>query len=135
MPGKRDRSRFVLRDCGMPEGAFSVLFDSGRDIAQSLVGDRRITAVGFTGSRGGGTALMKLAAQRPEPIRVYAEMSSVNSVLLFPATLANRAEALAGHSPRRSRSVLVSSYEPRSDSRGELVRSGSVHRRRCRRTG
>jgi NADP-dependent aldehyde dehydrogenase len=84
----------AVQDCGMPEGTFSLLFDSGRHIAQRLVGDRRIKAVGFTGSRGGGTAFMKLAAQRPEPIPVYAEMSSVNPVLLFPAALANRAEAI-----------------------------------------
>jgi NADP-dependent aldehyde dehydrogenase len=38
--------------------------------------------------------LVKLAQSRPEPIPVYAEMSSVNPVLLFPAALAARAEAL-----------------------------------------
>jgi NADP-dependent aldehyde dehydrogenase len=84
----------AVKDCGMPEGTFSLLFDSGRDIGQGLVSDHRIKAAGFTGSRGGGTALMKLAAARPEPIPVYAEMSSINPVLLFPAALKNRAEAI-----------------------------------------
>ncbi|WP_163361899.1 aldehyde dehydrogenase family protein, partial [Enterobacter hormaechei] len=51
-------------------------------------------AVGFTGSRGGGTALMKLAASRPVPIPVYAEMSSINPVFLLPHALEARAEAL-----------------------------------------
>jgi NADP-dependent aldehyde dehydrogenase len=50
--------------------------------------------VGFTGSRGGGTALMKLAQSRPVPIPVYAEMSSINPVFLLPGALAARAEAL-----------------------------------------
>jgi alpha-ketoglutaric semialdehyde dehydrogenase len=81
--------------CGLPEGTFSLLFDSGRAVGQGLVSDARIKAVGFTGSRAGGTALMALAAARAEPIPVYAEMSSTNPVLLFPHALANRAEAIA----------------------------------------
>ena len=81
-------------DCGLPEGTFSLLFDSGRQIGQGLVSDRRIKAVAFTGSRAGGTALMQLAAARQEPIPVYAEMSSINPVLLFPHALAARAEAI-----------------------------------------
>lgn len=85
----------AVKDCGMPEGTFSLLFDSGRDIGQGLVKDNRIKAAGFTGSRGGGTALMKLAAARTEPIPVYAEMSSINPVLLFPSALKNRAEGIA----------------------------------------
>jgi NADP-dependent aldehyde dehydrogenase len=80
--------------CGMPEGTFSLLFDSGRAVGQGLVADHRIKAVGFTGSRTGGTALMAIAAARSEPIPVYAEMSSTNPVLLFPHALANRAEAI-----------------------------------------
>ena len=43
---------------------------------------------GFTGSRGGGLALMRIASERPEPIPVYAEMSSINPVLVLPAALA-----------------------------------------------
>ncbi|MGZ5181838.1 MAG: aldehyde dehydrogenase (NADP(+)) [Ramlibacter sp.] len=86
--------RQAVADCGMPEGTFSLLYDSGREIGQGLVCDRRIKAVGFTGSRAGGTALMRLAAARDEPIPVYAEMSSINPVLLFPAALANRAAAI-----------------------------------------
>jgi 2,5-dioxopentanoate dehydrogenase len=84
----------AVKDCGMPEGTFSLLFDSGRDIGQGLVADNRIKAAGFTGSRGGGTALMKIAAARKEPIPVYAEMSSINPVLLFPNALKNRGEAI-----------------------------------------
>jgi 2,5-dioxopentanoate dehydrogenase len=84
----------AVKDCGMPEGTFSLLFDSGRDVGQGLVADNRIKAAGFTGSRGGGTALMKIAAARKEPIPVYAEMSSINPVLLFPNALKNRGEAI-----------------------------------------
>jgi NADP-dependent aldehyde dehydrogenase len=85
----------AVADCGLPEGVFSLLFDSGRTIGQGLVADARIKAAGFTGSRGGGTALMKIAQNRPEPIPVYAEMSSINPVILFPNALAAKAEATA----------------------------------------
>jgi 2,5-dioxopentanoate dehydrogenase len=85
----------AVRDCGMPEGTFSLLFDSGIEIGQTLVNDARIQAVGFTGSRRGGTALMRIAAARIEPIPVYAEMSSINPVLLFPEALFARAESIA----------------------------------------
>jgi 2,5-dioxopentanoate dehydrogenase len=51
--------------------------------------------VGFTGSRGGGLALARVAAARAEPIPVYAEMSSINPMFVLPAALAARGEALA----------------------------------------
>ncbi|MFM0414974.1 aldehyde dehydrogenase (NADP(+)) [Paraburkholderia aromaticivorans] len=84
----------AVKECGMPEGTFSLLFGSGREIGQGLVKDHRIKAVGFTGSRGAGTDLISIAAARKEPIPVYAEMSSINPVLLFPTALKNRAEAI-----------------------------------------
>ena len=87
--------RDAVQSSGLPEGVFSLLFDSGRDIGQGLVADPRIKAVGFTGSRGGGTALMRIAANRPEPIPVYAEMSSINPVILFRGALDERAPTIA----------------------------------------
>lgn len=84
----------AVRNCGMPEGTFSLLQDDGHGVGAALVSDARIKAVGFTGSRSGGVALMRLAASRAEPIPVYAEMSSVNPVLLFPHALDARAEAI-----------------------------------------
>ncbi|WP_372396433.1 aldehyde dehydrogenase (NADP(+)) [Azospirillum sp. HJ39] len=86
--------RAAVADCGLPEGVFSLLFGTGNEIGTALVADPRIKAVGFTGSRRGGLALMEVAARRPEPIPVYAEMSSINPVFLMPAALAARAEAL-----------------------------------------
>ena len=80
----------AVRACGLPEGVFSLVFDSGYEIGQALVADPRIKAVGFTGSRGGGLALLKIAQSRPEPIPVYAEMSSINPVILFAGALEER---------------------------------------------
>ncbi len=80
----------------MPEGTFSQLVGSGHEIGTRLVSDPRIRAVGFTGSRAGGLAIAAAAAARPVPIPVYAEMSSINPVLLLPAALAARGAALGG---------------------------------------
>ncbi|RQM46879.1 aldehyde dehydrogenase (NADP(+)) [Paraburkholderia bannensis] len=80
---------------GLPEGVFSLLFDAGHEVGSALVQHPAIRAVGFTGSRAGGLALVKLAAARSEPIPVYAEMSSVNPNLLLPGALAARGETLA----------------------------------------
>ncbi|MFK2891796.1 aldehyde dehydrogenase (NADP(+)) [Dyella flagellata] len=79
----------------LPAGVFALLFDAGYDAGCALVQHPAIRAVGFTGSRTGGLALLKLAAARPEPIPVYAEMSSVNPNLLLPGALAARGETLA----------------------------------------
>ncbi|TFH87816.1 aldehyde dehydrogenase (NADP(+)), partial [Billgrantia azerbaijanica] len=85
----------AVAQCGLPEGVFSLLFGSGHEIGQALVADPRIQAVGFTGSRRGGTALMATAQARPQPIPVYAEMSSINPVFLLPEALAARRQAIA----------------------------------------
>ncbi len=37
---------------------------------------------------------MKIASERKQPIPVYAEMSSINPVILFPNALQNNAEAI-----------------------------------------
>ncbi len=79
---------------GMPEGVFSMVAGPANELGEALIRDPRITAVGFTGSRGGGLALVKIAQSRPVPIPVYAEMSSINPVFLLPAALEARAEAL-----------------------------------------
>ncbi len=90
----------AVADVGLPEGVFSLLFGSGSEIGGKLVADARIKAVGFTGSRQGGLALVEIARKRAEPIPVYAEMSSINPVLLLPGALAAKgpqiAQAFAG---------------------------------------
>jgi NADP-dependent aldehyde dehydrogenase len=79
----------------LPEGVFSLLFDGGHDVGRALVSNPHIHAVGFTGSRSGGRALVKLAAERPVPIPIHAEMSSINPVLMFKAALRNRHRDIA----------------------------------------
>jgi NADP-dependent aldehyde dehydrogenase len=86
--------RSAVKECGLPEGVFSLL-PGTNETGAALVKHPAIKAVGFTGSRMGGTALSAIAAARPEPIPVYAEMSSVNPVFLFPAALTARAGQMA----------------------------------------
>ncbi|HYJ91231.1 MAG TPA: aldehyde dehydrogenase family protein, partial [Pyrinomonadaceae bacterium] len=84
----------AARECDMPEGLFSLLFSSGYEIGQALVKHPSIKAVGFTGSRRGGRALMDLTAARPEPIPVYTEMSSVNPTFILPNAIKERGESV-----------------------------------------
>ena len=80
---------------GLPAGIFSLLFDAGHTVGAALVQHPGIRAVAFTGSFRGGSALMQLAASRPDPIPVYAEMGSTNPVFILEGALAERSEALA----------------------------------------
>lgn len=85
----------AVRSCDLPDGIFSLLFDHGHEVGGMLVADSRVKAVGFTGSHAGGMALMQIAAARSEPIPVYAEMSAINPVLIFPEAMAVRGQAIA----------------------------------------
>ncbi len=77
----------AVRSTGAPEGVFSMLYDEGFAVGQALVRHPLVQAVGFTGSRNGGRALMDLAAQRPDPIPCFAEMGSTNPVFILPGAL------------------------------------------------
>lgn len=79
----------------MPEGVFSMLFDQGHESGVALTAHPLTSAVAFTGSQRGGMALYHLAQQRAEPIPVFAEMGSVNPVILFPKAVQVRAASLA----------------------------------------
>jgi len=87
--------RNAVTQSGMPDGTFSHLSGPGTELGAALVRDPRIAAVGFTGSRAGGLALDRIARDRDVPIPVFAEMSSINPVLLLPAALADRPEEIA----------------------------------------
>lgn len=84
----------AAKECGVPEGVFSLLFSSGYEIGQALVKNPAVKAVGFTGSRRGGRALMDIAAARPEPIPVFTEMSSVNPTFILPSAVKERGDAI-----------------------------------------
>lgn len=85
----------AARSMDLPDGVFSLLFDDGHEVGIQLVQSPEIRAVGFTGSRTGGEALTRIAAERPEPIPVYAEMGSVNPVFVLPSAARERGEAIS----------------------------------------
>ncbi|MEU5882396.1 aldehyde dehydrogenase (NADP(+)) [Spirillospora sp. NPDC047279] len=94
-PGTSELVGRVIQDAvrrhGLPEGTFALLYGDGPGLGTELVRHPRVKAVGFTGSRTAGLALVAAAASRPEPIPVHAEMSSVNPVIVLPGALAERA--------------------------------------------
>ena len=119
----------AVADCGLPPGVFSFVTGPSHEIGKALVANPHIKAVGFTGSRAGGLALCAVAAARPEPIPVFAEMSSVNPVFLLPGALQRRCgehrERVRGLADARRRPVL---HEPGPDLRRRERRSRPVHR-------
>ena len=86
----------AVDSCQMPAGVFSLVYGGGREVGASLVKHPAVKAVGFTGSRAGGIDLMTQAAlNRDELIPVYAEMSSINPVVILTEALAQNGESIA----------------------------------------
>ncbi len=85
----------AIEKTGMPNGVFSNIMGRGKTVGAALVKHPKVKAVGFTGSITGGRALFDLASQRDEPIPVFAEMGSVNPVIITPKALENRSEQIA----------------------------------------
>lgn len=87
----------AVREQGLPGGVYQALVGSGRTVGTALVAAPEVRAVGFTGSRTGGLALVATAQARPVPIPVYAEMSSINPVVVLrSAATAERGRAFVG---------------------------------------
>lgn len=85
----------AAKETNMPDGVFSSLIGRGYKLGKQLVQHPEVRSVGFTGSFAGGKALFDLANQRPQPIPVFAEMSSINPVILLPNKLAENHKELA----------------------------------------
>jgi len=93
--------RRAVAACSLPAGVFSMLHGAGKVIGMALVRHPIARAVGFTGSRAAGRALFDAAATRPEPIPVFAEMSSLNPIFILP-------EALRGQTAKISEGLRTS---------------------------
>lgn len=77
-----DLTTAALREAGAPEGTFALVvgFEAGTRLVQA----DQVEAVAFTGSEAGGMALWRLANQRARVIPVFAEMGTVNPVVVTP---------------------------------------------------
>ncbi|WP_445151597.1 aldehyde dehydrogenase family protein [Baekduia sp. Peel2402] len=84
----------AVADAGLPAGTFQHVLAASHEVGGALVDHPNIAAVAFTGSHRGGRALMDRAAARPTPIPVYAEMGSLNPLVVTEAALAARADAI-----------------------------------------
>ena len=80
---------------GMPDGVFSSLNGTGPGLGQALAAHPLVKSIAFTGSFKGGKALFDTAAQRAVPIPVFAEMGSINPVLVLKDALEKRGDAIA----------------------------------------
>ena len=85
----------AARKTGLPAGVFSLLQGDGRTLGPWLAKHPATRAIGFTGSLAGGRALFDVAASRPDPIPVFAEMGSLNPVIVLSGALRSRAEEIA----------------------------------------
>jgi NADP-dependent aldehyde dehydrogenase len=85
----------AARATGMPDGVFSLIQDSGHDVARALVQHPSIRAVGFTGSLAAGRSLFDLCAARRDPIPFYGELGSINPGFVLPDELENRGPDIA----------------------------------------
>ena len=85
----------ALKKCGIASNTIAMVQGSSLELAQSLVVNEAIQAVGFTGSLQAGRSIMDLAATRATPIPVYAEMGSTNPVFITPSALSKRGSDIA----------------------------------------
>ena len=99
-PGHQELSRLTaavvaaaLTDAGAPAGTFALV--EGMEAGIALIKDPAITSGAFTGSLSGGRALFDLASARPTPIPFYAELGSINPVVVTSAAIAEDGQALA----------------------------------------
>ncbi|XVX21103.1 aldehyde dehydrogenase family protein [Actinomycetota bacterium] len=83
----------ALREAGAPEGTFAQVV--GFEAGKALVAAPEIEAVAFTGSQRGGMALWEIANQRERVIPVYAEMGTVNPVVVTRSGADARLEEIA----------------------------------------
>ncbi len=85
----------AVRKAGLPGGSFSMLHGKGKEVGTALTRHPAVRGVGFTGSYAGGKTLFDMAARRPDPIPVFAEMGSINPVFVLPGAITRHPKKLA----------------------------------------
>ena len=78
----------ALAGAGAPEGTFGLI--EGTQAGRDLIQHPAITSGAFTGSLHGGRALFDLASGRPAPIPFYAELGSINPVVVTAQAVHSR---------------------------------------------
>ncbi|WP_201276816.1 aldehyde dehydrogenase (NADP(+)) [Microbulbifer sp. ALW1] len=86
-------ARQALEQVGLPSATVQMLYAISREDGYKLMGDKRLGAGAFTGSRTAGIALKQVADSVGTPF--YAELSSINPVVMLPGALRERGPELA----------------------------------------
>jgi NADP-dependent aldehyde dehydrogenase len=82
----------ALTETGLPAATVQLIYRTSHADGEKLVSDPRVGATGYTGSRGAGLTLKAAADKAGKPI--YLELSSVNPVVITPAALEERGDAI-----------------------------------------
>jgi alpha-ketoglutaric semialdehyde dehydrogenase len=83
----------AAEEAKLPSGTVQMIYRLENDDGLRLMKDRRVAAVGYTGSRKAGLALKAAADAAGTPI--YLELSSINPVVILPGALRERVEKIA----------------------------------------
>ncbi|MDG4810744.1 aldehyde dehydrogenase family protein [Micromonospora sp. WMMD1120] len=83
----------AVRDHGGPQGVITAVY--GEQAGRSLVRHPAIRAVALTGSVNAARAIQAAIDERPDPIPLYAELSSVNPIVILPGAAEDRADQIA----------------------------------------
>ncbi|HMO37582.1 MAG TPA: aldehyde dehydrogenase family protein, partial [Gemmatales bacterium] len=87
-----EQVQLAAKMTGLPPGTVQLLYHLEPADGLKLVADRRIAAIGFTGSKATGLALKQVADEHGKPI--FLEMGSLNPVVILPGALEERSTAL-----------------------------------------
>lgn len=82
----------AIEKTGMPKGLVQLLYRTSHVDGERMVGDPRLAAIGYTGSRNAGLQLKSVADKVGKPF--YAELSSVNPIVYMPGAMKERVEKL-----------------------------------------
>lgn len=85
----------AIEKSDVPKGVFALVHGKSTRVGSTLVMQSNLKAIAFTGSFKGGKALYDLAVRRNEPIPLYAEMGSVNPVIILPGAAKEKTEVTA----------------------------------------
>ena len=85
----------ALHETRLPLGLFALLQGRSHELSAALVRHPGVRAVGFTGSQKAGRALFDLASSRPSPVPLYAEMGSINPLVVLPGAFDDRMAQIA----------------------------------------
>ncbi|GIJ80269.1 NADP-dependent aldehyde dehydrogenase [Micromonospora phaseoli] len=88
-----DAIESAVRDLGGPGGVIATVY--GEQAGRWLVRHPTIRAAALTGSVGAARAIQAAIDERADPVPLYAELSSVNPIVILPDAAAGRGDQIA----------------------------------------